>query len=122
MDFKNLNKNLESINLKDGEVVYSQGEKSGDGYIIQFGNIQLKHTEFMPPKYPVLGPGEVFGVWKVLFGDEERFFTATAIGNTHLIIIPEKVLEKELAQMDTFLRHCFKVWIPLREHFRDPIT
>ena len=28
MDFKNLNKNLESINLKDGEVVYSQGEKS----------------------------------------------------------------------------------------------
>ena len=71
----------------------------------------------MLPKYPVLGPGEVFGVWKVLFGDEERFFTATAIGNTHLIIIPEKVLEKELAQMDTFLRHCFKVWIPLREHF-----
>ena len=117
MDFKNLNKNLESINLKDGEVVYSQGEKSGDGYIIQFGNIQLKHTEIMPPKYPVLGPGEVFGVWKVLFEDEERFFTATAIGNTHLIIIPEKVLEKELAQMDPFLRHCFKVWIPLREHF-----
>ena len=71
----------------------------------------------MPPKYPVPGSGEVFGVQKVLFGDEESFFTATAIGNTHLIIIPEKVLEKELAQMDTFLRHCFKTWIPLREHF-----
>ena len=83
--------------MKDGEVVYSQGEKSGDGYIIQFGNIQLKHAEIMPPKYLVLGPGEVFGVWKVLFEYEERFFTATAIGNTHLIIVPEKVLEKELA-------------------------
>ena len=70
MDFKNLNKNFESINLKDGEVVYSQGEKSGDGYIIQFGNIQLKHAEIMPPKKPFLGPGEVFGVWKVLFVDE----------------------------------------------------
>ena len=59
---------------------------------------------------------------KVLFEDEERFFTATAIGNTHLIIIREEVLEKELGKMDPFLRHCFKVWIPLREHFRDPIT
>ena len=88
MDFKNLNKNLESINLKDGEVVYCQGEKSGDGYIIQFGNIQLKHAEIMTPKYPVLGPDEVFGVWKILFEDEKHFFTATAIGNTHLIIIP----------------------------------
>lgn len=122
MELKNLTKNFESINLKDGEVVYSEGEKSGDGYIIQFGNIQLKHDEHMPKKYPVLGPGEIFGVWKILFEDEERFFTATAISNTGLLVIPEKILEKELTQMDPFLRHCFKVWVPLREHFRDPIT
>ena len=122
MQLTNLNKNFESINLKDGEVVYSEGEKSGDGYIIQFGNIQLKHDEHMPYKYPVLGPGEIFGVWKILFEDEERFFTATAISNTGLLVIPEKYIEKELGKMDPFLRHCFKVWIPLREHFRDPIT
>ena len=122
MEFKNLIKNFESINLKDGEVVFSQGEKSGDGYLIHFGNIQLKHDEHMPDKYPVLGPGEIFGVWKILFEDEERFFTATAISNTGLIVIPENFLEKELVKMDPFLIHCFKVWIPLREHFRDPIT
>ena len=73
MDFKNLNKNLESINFKDGEVVYSQGEKSGDGYIIQFGNIQLRHTEIRPPKFPVLGPGEVFGVWKYYLETKNAF-------------------------------------------------
>ena len=117
MDFKNLNKNFESINLKDGDILYSEGDKSGEGYIIQYGNIQLKHNEHMPSKYPVLGPGEIFGVWKVLFEDEKRFFTATAISNTNLIIIPEKFLEKELEKMDPFLRHCFKTWIPLREHF-----
>ncbi len=50
------------------------------------------------------------------------FFTATAISNTSLIVIPEKFIEKELSKMDPFLRHCFQVWIPLREHFRDPIT
>ena len=53
---------------------------------------------------------------------KKRFFTATAISNTGLIVIPEKFIEKELGKMDPFLRHCFKVWIPLREHFRDPIT
>ncbi len=112
MQLKNLNKNFDSITLSDGEVIYSEGDKSGDGYIIQYGNIQLKHDEQMPSKYPVLGPGEIFGVWKVLFEDEKRVFTATAISNTNLIIIPEKFLEKELEKMDTFLRHCFKTWIP----------
>jgi len=33
----------------------------------------------MDSKFPVLGPGEIFGVWKVLFEHEERFFIATAI-------------------------------------------
>jgi CRP-like cAMP-binding protein len=117
MQLETLNKLFESINLKDGEVVYSEGEKSGDGYIIQLGNIKLKHVEHIPNKYPVLGPGEIFGVWKILFENEERFFTATAISNTRLIVIPEKFIEKELGNMDPFLRHCFKVWIPLREHF-----
>ena len=36
--------------------------------------------------------------------------------------VVEKFIKKELGKMDPFLRHCFKVWIPLREHFRDPIT
>ena len=117
MQFKNLNKNFESINLKDGEVVYSEGEKSGDGYLIQYGNIQLKTSDKMPSKLPVLGPGEIFGVWKVLFENEERFFTATAITNTRLIVIPEEFLKNELSTINPFLRHCFNLWIPLREYF-----
>ena len=94
MQLETLNKNFESINLKDGEVVYSEDEKSGDGYIIQSGNIQLKHVEHIPNKYPVLEPGEIFEVLKTLFEDEERFFNATTISNTRLIVIPEKFIEK----------------------------
>ena len=120
MQFQELNKNFESINLRDGEILYSQGDKSGDGYIIQYGNNQLKNDDEMPAKYPVLGPGEIFGVWKVLFEDEQRFFTATSISNTSLIIIPEDFLKKELATINPFLRHCFKSWIPLREYFSNP--
>ena len=117
MQFKGLNKKFKSIILSDGDILFSQGDKTGDGYIIQYGNIQLKTSEKMVSKLPVIGPGEIFGVWKVLFENEERFFTATAITNTSLLVIPAKFLEKELDTMDPFLRHCFKAWIPLREHF-----
>jgi len=105
MQFKDLNKNFKSIVLRDGDILFSQGDKTGDGYIIQYGNIQLKTRDKMPSKLPVLGPGEIFGVWKVLFENEERFFTATAITNT------------ELSTINPFLRHCFKAWVPLREYF-----
>tara|TARA_B110000211_G_C13586065_1_gene338366 strand:- start:46 stop:405 length:360 start_codon:yes stop_codon:yes gene_type:complete len=117
MQFKGLNKKFKSIILSDGDILFSQGDKTGDGYIIQYGNIQLKTSEKMVSKLPVIGPGEIFGVWKVLFENEERFFTATAIINTSLLVIPAKFLEKELDTMDPFLRHCFKAWIPLSEHF-----
>ena len=42
MKFKDLNKKFKSIVLRDGDLLFSQGDKTGDGYIIQYGNIQLK--------------------------------------------------------------------------------
>jgi len=111
MQFKDLNKNFKSIVLRDGDILFSQGDKTGDGYIIQYGNIQLKTRDKMPSKLPVLGPGEIFGVWKVLFEN------ATAITNTGLIVIPEDYLKNELSTINPFLRHCFKTWVPLREYF-----
>ena len=53
----------------------------------------------------------------MLFENEERFFTATAITNTGLIVIPEDYLKNELSTINPFLRHCFKAWVPLREYF-----
>ena len=117
MQFKDLNKKFKSIVLRDGDILFSQGDKTGDGYIIQYGNIQLKTSDKMPSKLPVLGTGEIFGVWKVLFENEERFFTATAITNTRLIVIPEDFLKNELSTINPFLRHCFRAWVPLREYF-----
>ena len=117
MQFKELNKKFKSINLREGDIIFSQGDKSGDGYIIEYGNIKLtKYNETF--RFPILGSGEIFGVWKVLFDREERFFTATAVNNTGLLVIPEDLLLKELSSMDPFLRHCFKEWIPLSEHFK----
>ena len=102
---------FKSIELRNGDILFTQGDKTGDGYIIQFGNIQLKTKATMDSKFPVLGPGEIFGVWKVLFEHEERFFTATAITHTSLVVIPEDFLKKELSKMNPFLKHCFKTWI-----------
>ena len=117
MQFKGLNKKFKSIILSEGDILFSQGDKTGDGYIIQYGNIQLKTSEKMVSKLPVIGPGEIFGVWKVLFENEERFFTVTVITNTRLIVIPEDFLKKELSKINLFLRHCFRAGVPLREYF-----
>ena len=111
MQFKDLNKKFKSIELRNGDILFTQRDKTGDGYIIQFGNIQLKTKATMDSKFPVLGPGEIFGVWKVLFEHEERFFTTTAITHTSLVVIPEDFLKKELSKMNPFLKHCFKTWI-----------
>jgi hypothetical protein len=53
MQFKGLNKKFKSIVLRDGDILFSQGDKTGDGYIIQYGNIQLKTSDKMPSKLPV---------------------------------------------------------------------
>ena len=53
----------------------------------------------------------------MLFENEERFFTATAITNSGLIVIPEDFLKNELSTINPFLRHCFRAWVPLREYF-----
>ena len=42
MQFKDLNKKFKSIELRNEDILFTQGDKTGDGYIIQFGNIQLK--------------------------------------------------------------------------------
>ena len=59
MQFKDLNKKFKSIELRNGDILFTQGDKTGDGYIIQFGNIQLKTKATMDSKFPVLGPGEL---------------------------------------------------------------
>ena len=53
MQFKGFNKKFKSIVLRDGDILFSQGDKTGDGYIIQYGNIQLKTSDKMPSKLPV---------------------------------------------------------------------
>ena len=116
MQLKGLTKKFKSIVLSDGDILFSQGDKSGDGYIIEYGNIKLTKN-YETSRFPILGSGEIFGVWKVLFENEERFFTATAITNTRLIVIPEEFLKNELSTINPFLRHCFNAWVPLREYF-----
>ena len=59
----------------------------------------------------VVREGEVFGVWKALYQNKKRNFTATASKPSEVLIIPDYILEKKVKEADPFLIYCFKQWL-----------
>ena len=75
MNVQDLRKVFSSKILEKNEILFKEGDPDGQGYIIESGKISLIKKNI---RVEILGPGEVLGVWKVLFENEERFFTASA--------------------------------------------
>ena len=84
---------------------------------IQFSSPVTDHASSDDCGVEILGPGEVLGVWKVLFENEERFFTASAEEKTSVIILPEEYLEEKISKADPFIKHCFRSWLHLTRKF-----
>ena len=82
MNVEDLRKVFKSKILEKNEVLFKEGDIDGQGYIIESGKISLIKKNI---RVEILGPGEVLGVWKVLFENEERFFTASAEEKTSVI-------------------------------------
>ena len=82
-----------------GDVLFREGDTNGDGYIIETGELELIRNEGDTKiRTAVLGEGEVLGVWKILFANHERYFTAKATIKTAVIVIPETHLQSMLDQ------------------------
>ena len=89
-DFEKLATNFSRRFLKDGDVLFREGDTNGDGYIIETGELELLRNEGDTKiRTAVLGEGEVLGVWKILFANNERYFAAKATVKTAVIVIRE---------------------------------
>ena len=84
MNVEDLRKFFKSKILEKNEILFKEGDVDGQGYIIESSKISLIKKNI---RVEILGPGEVLGVWKVLFENEERFFTASAEEKTSVIIL-----------------------------------
>ena len=68
-------------------------------------------------KIEKLGKGEVFGIFNLFFENKIRFFSAHAIVNTEVLIIPQKHIKKILDNSDPFVTHIFRNWLNLTGRF-----
>ena len=117
-DFNSLAKKFSRRFLKAGDVLFREGDTNGDGFIIETGELELtKRHQDIVERAALLNEGEVVGVWKTLFNNDTRFFTATANQDTSVIVIPEAHLKFLIDKADPFLLHCFRKWIDVsRSH------
>ena len=107
-DFDKLAVHFSRRFLKAGDVLFREGETNGDGYIVETGELELTRNEGDTKiRTAFLGEGEVFGFCKILFANNERYFTPKATIKTTVIVIPEPHLQSMLDQADPFL-HCFR--------------
>lgn len=117
-DFEFLAKQFSRRHLNAGDILFREGDTNGDGYIIELGQLELtKEMKGVKERAAVLGSGEVLGVWKILFDNKSRSFTAKALVKTHVIEIPEAHISAMLEQSDPFILHCFRKWLEVSRSY-----
>ena len=98
------------VKYRRGQVVFSQGDPSGDVRYIQHGEIKLSVISRTGKEAVVamLGPGDFFGEG-ALAGQSVRIETATAVAASRVLIIEKdamvRLLHTESAFSDRFISH-----------------
>ena len=117
-DFDGLAKKFSRRFLLSGDILFREGDTNGDGFIVEKGELELtRYHDNVIERTALLEEGEVVGVWKILFNNETRYFTATATKETTVIVIPESHLSLLLNQADPFLIHCFQKWLDVSRSY-----
>ncbi|MEO5333154.1 MAG: cyclic nucleotide-binding domain-containing protein [Magnetococcus sp. YQC-5] len=81
------------------EIIFRQGEFSSKFFIVQKGLVSLsRETSAGKTMNVELGDGEIFGVASVFTVNRERFATATALVDSRILIIDEKIFISRLHQ------------------------
>ncbi len=77
-------------NYKDGEVIFKEGDKGQEMYLVREGKVKIVRTgKEKPVTLATLGIGEFFGEM-ALFGDQVRSAAAQAVGDTELSIVDKE--------------------------------
>ena len=92
-------------------VLFEQGGTDGDGFIVQFGKVELSRELGGSVQRGIfVGAGEILGVYKTLFENDARYFTGTVVEKSRITRIPEQVLKDRIAASDPFIIYCVRNW------------
>ncbi|HVI51574.1 MAG TPA: cyclic nucleotide-binding domain-containing protein [Candidatus Sulfotelmatobacter sp.] len=95
---------LERRRLPEGELIFSQGQKADNAYILASGKIAIfKMVEDKKVHLATLRPGALFGEMGVIDG-APRMASALTLAPSTLVVIPEELMGGKLAKTDPFVR------------------
>ena len=117
-DLSKLESKFEIFSFNKGHVLFKQGDKNSDGFILKSGVVGLtREVEGTIVHAAKINAGEVMGVWKCLFDLPERTFTATCLLDVTVLRIPEENLKKIINGADPFLKYCIGSWLSITRQF-----
>ena len=111
MNIEDLAKVFPTETVEAGTVLFEQGGSDGDGYIVQVGKVELSRQVGDAVQRGIfVEAGEILGVYKTLFENDQRYFTGTVVEKSRITRIPEQVLIDRIAASDPFIIYCVRNW------------
>ncbi len=108
-----LKKHFVEFPVQKGEMIFDSGDSATSVFVISSGEVELLQqkkgqSEEQRIVLETLGPGEVFGVSKILFEKKSYNYGARAGTDCKLLIIEQAVLDEKIKSADPFLLYCFR--------------
>jgi len=111
MNIEDLAKVFPTETMEPGTVLFEQGGTDGDGFIVQVGRVELSRKVGDAVQRGIfVEAGEILGVYKTLFENDQRYFTGTVVEKSRITRIPEQVLIDRIAASDPFIIYCVRNW------------
>lgn len=103
-----------------GTEIFHEGQAGRRAFLVEEGRVELDRVVAGHRKpFAEIGPGGIFGEMAVIDGGP-RTATATAIENTTVVVISERVFKYKLKTADPFLRALVRLFVAnLRESTPD---
>ncbi|MBM3584408.1 MAG: cyclic nucleotide-binding domain-containing protein [Alphaproteobacteria bacterium] len=92
-----------------GKDIFREGDPGHNAYLVEAGMVEI--WKALGDRRVVLGhvgPGGVFGEM-ALIDETPRMATATALGSTTCVVIPDAMLSRKLASADPFVRALVRI-------------
>lgn len=112
-----MQENYSRRKFKDGEIIFSEGERAGEAYLVHSGNVRLEKDENgQVHEIDTIGPGKIFGEMGVI-SDMSRMASAIAVGDTVLTSCHRKELLQRVDELDEGRRDVLRFLITYCQDF-----
>lgn len=98
-------------NYKDGEIIFSEGDRAGEAFLVDSGNVRIYKSENgRIREIDTIGRGKIFGEMGVI-SDMNRMASTNAVGETTVLCCERKEMLRRLDELDGGRREALRFLI-----------